>query len=193
MDAVDKENCPNNAGEGLLKAFVCLASPRSTTFSHVIVYYPRYNLTDGTYTSFKGCFKVFPLEDLALSYPINDFYLEKDMYQNSFGTLVKPIGVKHRRNMYLEAYLFARIRVNAQMVLVNAIASRLNRQLEIYQDNLRDGIGQEWCAQEQWRIFPRFAGMIHPVNTVDGSVETLREIMADLLPRGYDDDWKMRK
>ncbi len=195
----EREKSPEKEGdkptlqEGIRKAVVILAKPASKTFSHVIVYTPRYKMPDGSYNSFKSRFELISFDNIAIGYPLTDYELEKGVRKNEFGTPVKPIGVRYRDTKdYLIAYLFARVRVGAQMVLVHAISSRLNRQLELYKDDLRDPIAQEWCAQEMWRIFPRFKGTIHAVDTCEGSVDTLREIMADMLPQGYDADWKMK-
>ncbi len=171
------------------KATVTLAKPISWDFAHVIVYLPRYDLEDGTITSVKGIFKVFAMDEIQIEFPLTDFELERGMYKNKWRTTVKPVSVKYKDGVYLEASLFARVRVNAQMELVLAIAGRLTRQLEVYKDHIRDGIAQEWCAQEHWRMFPRFPGQIYPIKRIGDGRPDLREILRDLLPEGFDTEW----
>ncbi len=163
----------------------------SMDFSHVIVYLSAYQLSDGNVAAIKGVFKVFAFEELAVDYPLTDFELEKGMYKNRWRTTVKPVSVKCKDNKYVEASLFCRIRRGAQMELVLAIAGRLTRQLDVYKDHIRDGIAEEWCAQEHWRIFPRFPGQMHKIKPIGDGRPDLREIMRDLLPEGFDTEWPM--
>ncbi len=170
---------------------VNVARPMSFDFSHVIVYMAPTKLRDGSMSISKGIFKVFDFADLALEHPLTDFEMEKGMYTNAWGTRVKPVRVKFADDTYVEASLFCRIRIAAQMELVIAMAGRLTRQLEVYKDDLRDGIAQEWCAQEQWRIFPRFPAMMHEIKRIGDGRPDLREILKELLPDGFDNEWPL--
>ncbi len=170
---------------------VQLEKPLSWDFSHVIVYLPAIELSDGSMTTMKGVFKVYTFGDLALEFPLTDFEMERGMYKNRWRTLVKPVNVLCKAKKYVEASLFCRVRVGAQMELVFAIAGRLTRQLDVYKDHIRDGIAQEWCAQEQWRIFPRFPGMQHEIKRIGDGRPDMRKIMKELLPEGFDNEWPM--
>ncbi len=170
---------------------VLLGSSSSGNFDQVIVYLRRHDFEDGVYTTYKGMFRLVPLKDVILDRPINDFTLDGELYLSRKGVSIRPVSVKVRDNTYLKAALFARIRIDAQIVWVKAIVRKLNQQLELYKDDLRDSIAQEWCSQEHWRIFPAKRGTQYPVHYQDENLTTLQDIMKDLLPMGYDADWPM--
>ena len=170
---------------------VLLGSSTSGNFDRVIVYLRRHDFEDGSYTNLKGMFRVVNMTNVIVDKPLNDFKLDTEMFQNRHGTSVRPVSIKWQENTYLRAALFARIRVKAQTVWLNAIVRKLNSQLEKYQDDLRDAIAYEWCSQEHWRIFPMKAGHMYPVHYQEENVQILRGIMKDFLPKGYDADWTM--
>ncbi len=168
-----------------------LGSSDSGNFDRVIVYLRRHDFDDGTYTNFKGMFRVFGMKDVVVDKPLNNFKLHEEMFENRQGTSVRPVHVRVRENTFLKAYLFARIRIKAQKVWCDAIVLKLNRHIEKYRDDMRDAIALEWCAQEHYRIFPSKSGTMYPEKFDRDNKDILRGIMKDLLPKGYDSDWPM--
>ncbi len=172
------------------KSSVSLGTSASGSFNYVIVYLRRHELSDGTDTGFKGMFRYFSMSDIIVDKPLNDFTLDEEMFVNRHGTTVRPVSVKVK-GVYLRASLFARVRVGAQIVWVRAIIRSLNHQLEKYDDDKRNAIAMEWCAQEHYRIFPAKPWKMYPEQFAPENKEILRQVMKELLPKGFDDEYPM--
>ncbi len=166
-------------------------------FDRLIVYLPRKLLQDGGVTSKKGEFKCFPLTKIISETKLDDWHLEANCYYNDYGTRVKPVEVTTNDREYHESYLFCRILTLASKNHVVDIERYLNAYLEQYKDELRDGIAQEWCSQEQFRIFPRRQDhCIEPLEVDSSGKATLykvpnvnmKEVLRDMLPQGWDDE-----
>ena len=161
-------------------------------FSHVIAYCPKIDFSDGSSTGVLGHYKLCGVQEINATYPLTDWDMELDMYKNRWRTWVKPIQVLVAGDKYEDASLFCRIRAGAPMDIVKEIPCKLNRHLDMYRDHVRNGIAEEWNAQEQWRIFPRQPGTVYKIVKMPNGSLDLRDIMKELLPEGYDTDWEMR-
>ena len=79
---------------------------------------------------------------------------------------------------------------------VDEILGQLNAHIDLFKDELREDIAQEWCAQENWRRYPykpgpfndpkiSIYGVLYDANPI---LDGLDEVMDYLLPKGYDDE-----
>ncbi len=166
-------------------------------FNRVLVYLPRRQQRDGSMTSYQGEFKTFTMRQVICETKLDDFHLECNVYYNDYGTAVKPIEVTLNNVEYHQAYLFCRVRKLASRHHVTNIERYLNAYLGKYKDNLRDGIAQEWCAQEQYRIFPASnEHCLQPAELDATGRATLykvpnldmRSVLREMLPKGWDDE-----
>ncbi len=166
-------------------------------FNRVIVYLPRSARSDGTFTSYQGEFKCFHLSLVISETKLDDFHLEDNVFVNEYGTVVKPIEVTTNKIDYHQAYLFARVRKLASKFHTLNIERYLNAYLGRYKDNLREGIAQEWCGQEIFRILPHKQDHCIQPAEVDVNGRTtlytvpdvpIRDLLKDLLPNGWDDE-----
>ncbi len=169
---------------------------RTNDFDSVIVFLPRYLLQDRTYTSRHGLFQDFDLRMTFWGSGIDDFHVDEDMQSNDHGTFVKSVYVSFDNDEYLEAFLYARVRKHSHYGQVRDVLAQLNGHLDLYQDDLRQGIAQEWANQEPWRILPRFSDDVIK-NIYDDAGRHLgwhypqhdiAKIMSDHLPQGYGED-----
>ena len=165
-------------------------------FSNVIVFLPSYLRHDGTRTNERGCFQDFDLQWTYWSTDVDDWHLDEDWVVNDYGSPVKSVYVSYDRVEFYEAYLYCRVRQRLAYECVHNVLKQLNLHLDMYIDELRLGIAQEWAAQEPYRLLPRFkSGCIQPVYDEDGQVvdhhfpqHDIRAIMQYHLPKGYDDE-----
>ncbi len=166
-------------------------------FNRVIVYLPRKRLRDGTFTSHQGEFVCFPLKKVICESKLDDFHLEDYVFYNEHGTPVKPIEVTTNDVEYHQAALFCRVRILASKHHVTNITRYLNAYLGRYKDDLRDGIAQEWCAQELYRIFPTLDEHCLQPAEIDSTGKTtlynvpnvdILSILREMLPGGWDDE-----
>ncbi len=173
---------------------------RGTTanFDRVIVYMPRFALGNGRYTSEKGKFVIAHMRITYWHGGDDDWDLGKGVFQNEHGVSVKPVYVMYDDEKCFESFLFSRIRKLGSKKAVSEILFELNSHLELYKDDLRYAIAQEWCGQEPWRIFPTIArDCIRPIRDLHGNTvawhtpsmmrSDLKRIMDYMLPYGYDD------
>ncbi len=169
-------------------------------FSCVIVYLDGDTMTELRRRSHLGQFCTYSLDYLSPGTKLTDWDLENGQYLNRVRTPVKPLSVRFDGVRYVQAAHFARVRGMANPAAVSKIVHKLNTQLDIYKDHIRDGIAHEWCYQELWRVYPRFSeDCLKPLEIrEDGTVDVyhippfnLRQIMKELLPNGYDDEWVM--
>ncbi len=162
------------------------------------MYLPRYALGNGEYTSEKGEFDAYEIEDTYWHGEDDDWNLSEGVFENEHGCQVKPVFISFNDEQCFEAYLFCRVRKLASGKAVDHIIEELNNHLDIYEDDLRLAIAQEWCDQEPWRMFPIcMADCRRPVRDMNGEVvawiappmgrQDLKRIMSYMLPKGYDD------
>ncbi len=170
--------------------------PRTEEFGAVIVYLPRYQRADGTYTSDNGRFQEFDMHMTFWGTGQDDWHLDEDMTENDFGTFVKSLYVSFDQEEYYEAFLYSRVRKSTPYALIRDVLYQLNKHLNMFKDDLRTGIAQEWAAQEPWKVMPRFkSGCIQTISDGDGRVLTFTSpvhnivaVMNEHLPRGYGED-----
>ncbi len=173
---------------------------RGTTanYDRVIAYMPRFALGNGTFTSEKGKFVVAHITITYWHGEDHDWALGEGVFENEHGAPVKPVYVMYDDDRCFESFLFARIRRLGSKKAVNEILFELNSHLELYRDELRYAIAQEWCSQEPWRIFPTLLrDCIRPIKNGLGHTvawytpgmmrSDLKRIMGSMLPYGYDD------
>ncbi len=169
---------------------------RGPEFSNAIVYLPSYMRHDGTRTNGNGHFQEF---DLGMTYwgtPMDDWHLDEDTYVNDHGSPVKSVYVTFDGVEYYESFLYCRIRPRTAYTIIHDVLKQLNSHLDMYVDNLRLGIAQEWAAQEPYRILPQLkSGCIHPVYDENGQVvdhhypqHDVAAVMMYQLPKGYDEE-----
>ncbi len=165
-------------------------------FSSVIVYLPSYQRHDGTRTNESGRFQEFDLRYTYWGTTMDDWHLDEDVFVNDHGSPVKSVYVSYDRVEFYEAFLYCRVRQRLAYHVVHKVMVQLNLHLNLYVDELRLGIAQEWAAQEPYRILPRFqSGCIHPILDENGQEidhhypeHDIPATMADQLPNGYDED-----
>ncbi len=169
-------------------------------FSHVIVYLDDDAMSLLRNKRVLGQFCIYEAEYLSPGTGLTDWDVAQNQHLNRVRTPVKTLCVRFNGTEYCEAALFCRIRGTANPLAVRKIVFRLNKQLNVYKDHVRNGIAEEWCAQEQWRIYPRFLkdclkplefGSHGKVTLYDIPEFDIPRIMKELLPEGYDDEWPM--
>ncbi len=168
----------------------------SNDFESVIVYLPRYERHDRTWTSENGLFQEFSLNMTFWGTGTDDWQLDEDHFLNDNGSAVKSVYVSFEDFEYFEAFLYSRVRKHTPYRQIRDVNLQLNKHLDLYRDELRLGIAQEWCDQEPWRILPRFIYQcISEVFNNDGTnagwtypEHDIAAIMSSHLPRGYDED-----
>ncbi len=173
-----------------------LRRARNAEFDSVIVFLPRYLRQDRTYTSRLGLFQNFDLRMTFWGTGIDDFHVDEDMHENDHGSFVKSVHVSFDNEEYLEAYLYARVRKDSHYGEVRDVMDQLNRHLDLFKDDLRVGIAQEWCNQEPWRIIPRFSADVIKSMYDDAGhhlgwhypKHDIAKVMQEHLPRGYGEE-----
>ncbi len=158
-------------------------------FPELIVYVKRHQRPDGSYTSERGSFHVVYTYNVFLGADIDDWHLNNDFFENQFGVPVKQIFVTFGADMvFFSSCLFCRVKPGASRLNVNKILDALNTHLDMYEDNFRYGIAQEWCGQENWRVFP----FDEQQEAVPGMLQQpdldISAVMSHLLPGGYGED-----
>ena len=173
-----------------------LQAPTSLEFSSVIVYLKRWQKADGSYTSELGKFHLIPMHDTFWGTRQDDWSLEGDMYFNRNGQLIKPVHITFDKHWFFKSTLFCRIKTYTPDERVDEMLGQLNAHIDLFKDELREDIAQEWCAQEPWRRYPykpgpyndpkvSIYGMLYDANPI---LDGLAEVMGYLLPKGYDED-----
>ncbi len=172
---------------------------RNVEYGKVIVYLSDDLLTDLLEQETLGKFGVYETSYLLPGTGLSDWDIGRGQYRNRVRTLVKPVTVRYDGTLYKEVPLFCRVRGMANPLVVKNILTELNDSLDKYKDHVRNGIAEEWCSQELWRIYPRFEkDCVKPVMVeIDGElVENydipsfdMNAIMKELLPHGWDDPW----
>ncbi len=165
-------------------------------FSNAIVYLPRYRRHDGTHTNENGLFQEFDLRMTYWGTTLDDWHLDEDTHANDHGSPVKSVYVTYDGVEYYEGFLYCRVRSRTLYKVVHDVLQQLNLHLNLYVDDLRLGIAQEWCAQEPYRILPQSKNdCIKPIYDEDGRVvdhyipqHDVSAIMLSHLPKGYDDE-----
>ncbi len=169
---------------------VSMSTNGEKQFSHVVVYLTPDDSPNGSPGKAKGEYKLFSMDDVSLGAKLTDWNLESDTYKNRWRTWVKPVKVRVDGN-FVEASLFLRIRPQSPMPVVREVIRTLNMHLNMYKDHVREGIAEEWNAQEQWRIFPARPDLPVVINFTKDDRPDVRNLMKELLPQGYDNDWSM--
>ncbi len=158
-------------------------------FPELIVYVKRHERPDGSYTSERGSFHVVYTYNIFLGKDLDDWNLDKDFFENQFGVPVKQVFVTFGADMvFFAATLFCRVKPSASRANVNKILNALNSHLDLYEDNLRYGIAQEWCGQENWRVFPFDASQEAQPGMYLQPDLNVSDIMSHLLPEGYGEE-----
>ncbi len=173
-----------------------LKRPIPQEFSTVIVFLPRYKRFDGTWTNEKGLFLDFDMRLTFWGTDPDDFHLDEDMTANDYGTFTKSVYVSFEGEEYFEAFLYCRVKPGTPYHQLTQVMLQLNRHLDMFKDELRTGIAQEWAAQEPWRVMPRCEELsMQPVRDGQGAivgwnspVDNLVAVMKDQLPKGYGED-----
>ncbi len=198
----DMRKGPPCENQGLLQEIasrqVQYDKEKSDEFRAVIVYFDKDQETDYSGKQSLGRFHTFDIDYITPPVKMTDWDVEHGQYLNRVRTPVKPVRLILTPTKTVEAPLFSRVRGFANRVAVRQIIQKLNHQLNIYKDHVRDGIAEEWCAQELWRIYPRFPEQcLRPVGFDKDGKPTgyytppfdLKATMKELLPDGYDDEW----
>ena len=175
-----------------------LQAASSCQFSSVVVYLKPYRKANGNFTSQRGAFHHVFMENTYWGTRQDDWSIEDDMYYNRNWILVKPVHVTFdpEKTWFFKATLFCRVKMHAPAERINDIVSQLNGHLDLFKDELREDIAQEWCAQEPWRMYPYKAGpfndprvsiygILYDANPIE---DDLGDVMDYLLPSGYDED-----
>ncbi len=165
-------------------------------FKEVIVYLPRYQRSDGSWTSDNGLFQEFNMAYTFWGTDQDDWHLDEDMVQNDFGTFTKSVYVSFDDQEYMEAFLYCRVRKATPYRLERDVMNQLNKHLDMFRDDLRTGIAQEWSAQEPWRILPLSKeACIAPIRGDNGEIiawtypaHNIVAVMKENLPQGYGED-----
>ncbi len=173
-----------------------MTSGLESNLKGIVAFVESFSNGRGGFTSPRGKFYYFPIQETFWSTPTDDFHLHDDVATNRFGTEIKPVHCSFDRQRFYQGFLYLRVRRMAPPRPIHDIVDQLNRHLNTYVDDLRVEIAQEWAAQEPYRMYPK---------TLDECIQrtynragralgwytppfNLKQFMKDTLPNGYDDD-----
>ncbi len=148
------------------KCSIRLKTFTTVEFSHLIVYLPKFVIPGGEGSYRIGHFLKVDMNHTFLGTHIDDFHLDLDAAARNGKSEVKLVYASLDGKRFYPGSLYARIRPCAKLEHVEAIIAELNAKLEMYLEDDRDDIGDEWCAQQMYRTYPELptcslAGLEH--------------------------------
>ncbi len=164
----------------------------TSSYARILVFFPKFEIPNGDGAYRAGVFKDVDVEKTFFASSLTNFDLEKDMQKVTTENVVKPVYATLDGSRYYVASLFCRLRVNAKQENIDKMVEELNNRLEEVEEKYRDGVADEWCAQEVFKVFPDLedcpdadvADHDNPLCACQVNFDAKRALNA-LLPQGY--------
>ncbi len=174
----------------MAKCAIRMRTFATAEFSQLIVYWPKFVIPEGEGAYRIGHFLKVDLDHTFMGTHIDDFHLDLDAARKNGKSEVKLVYSSIDGQRFYPGSLYARIRPCAKKECVDAIIDELNSKLEMYLEDNRDDVGEEWCAQQMFRTFPELPdchlqGQEHdrPLCSCQSNFDAVR-VVDEMMPLG---------